>query len=250
MSNRSLLMTAATAVLGGLCFAAPADADVLCLSESGALAVRAACPASERQVSSAEFARLVPSLRGPRGFRGPRGLRGPEGPPAPPPPAASSGLITLRPLDYQHTLCLTDGDYGLIVENHSVYNRCSHLDFGYYERNGFRLGVQGNDVGAIVDLGAADQVSSTYNTDAYYSIRKDPAADRLLIGRDGEQSLVPLVEAASLATVDHDVPAAATPGHVYVGRVVSANDPDLWVKFLVVELPPDMSATIRWERLE
>jgi hypothetical protein len=65
-------------------------------------------------------------------------------------------LYALDPLTSH--LSLNDGKPGSVVQGNLLYNRDSQLSFDTYERDNFRVGIQGGEVGAIVDLGSAPTI--------------------------------------------------------------------------------------------
>ncbi len=75
-----------------------------------------------------------------------------------------TGIFTFYPFDpLAGTLCFTDGECGSVVDERRVKNRCSHLTYDRYEKDQFRAGIQGGDLGFIVDLGAAIDLKKKYS---------------------------------------------------------------------------------------
>src|SRR5262245_11063799 len=79
------------------------------------------------------------------------------------PQSGSGEIATLYALDpITSHLSLNDGQTCTVVQSNLAYNRDSQLSFDTYERNSFRVGIQGGEVGSIVDLGSADELRSRY----------------------------------------------------------------------------------------
>src|SRR4029453_4565924 len=76
---------------------------------------------------------------------------------------AGGEIATLYALDpITRHLSLNDGKHGAVVQGSLLDNRDSQLSFDTYERNSFRVGIQGGEVGAIIDLGSADDLKVRY----------------------------------------------------------------------------------------
>lgn len=145
------------------------------------------------------------------------------------------------PMSFQRTMSFLDGDYGMVIQKGTLYNRDSHLDFGWYEKGEFRVGIQGREKGFIADLGHANDL-----------IPGRPATDILRLARWRKGSL--LVEGASLP-LGLDGEANHAPikvGHCYFALIYRGKGhPDLDVPalFIVLEHEPGMRVKIRWSLL-
>jgi len=174
------------------------------------------------------------------------------------------GITTLYALDpLARTLCFTDGKDGMVFQNGQVRNRCSHLDFDSYEKGGFTAGIQGGQVGIIIDLGTATDLQQGYGyqetvgrPDGFASIQirenktmilGDRKTNTLQELREGGL----LFQGESKRVASANASAMIKPGHIYLARIIDTNDPSfqLLVKMLVLSYVPNQSVTFRWELL-
>src|ERR1700704_4764983 len=73
------------------------------------------------------------------------------------------GVITLYALDpLAQSFCFRDAGDGHMFQEHEVRNRCSDINFNSYYAEQFAVGIEGGRVGAIVDLGTADDLKKKY----------------------------------------------------------------------------------------
>jgi hypothetical protein len=73
------------------------------------------------------------------------------------------GVVTLYALDpLSQSFCFRDAGAGLTFQQHEVRNRCSDINFNNYYAEHFAVGIEGGRVGAIVDLGTADDLKKKY----------------------------------------------------------------------------------------
>src|SRR5262249_27258887 len=61
-----------------------------------------------------------------------------------------------------HSLCFSDGKEGLVFQGGEPRNRCSHIDFDAYKTGSFSVGIEGGELGRIIDLGTDDELSMQY----------------------------------------------------------------------------------------
>lgn len=173
---------------------------------------------------------------------------------------ARGGIVTLYALDpLTRNLCFRDGREGLAFQNHRWSNRCSDLGFTLTGGGHLVTAIEDNQVGAIVDLGTADELRARYGYEdaegggeGFASIRLQ--GDKLVILKEDnpKEQLQPLKEGPELFS---DVrPSATAPiklGHIYLLRVVDKKNSSLQqiVKLMVVSFTPNESVTLRWGRL-
>ncbi len=172
----------------------------------------------------------------------------------------TGGIATLRLLDGETcSMSLLTGEPGGLAQDHELRNHDSHVVYGRYHDGEFKVGIQGGQIGRIVDLGSVDELrarlgfsdtvpgrqgfSSVHLRDGRFVIRGAagsnetfqacPEADRVL--------------EAGVAT-DH---APVALDHVYVLRLTDRNHEafDLRAKLHVIGYEPGQSVTVRWERL-
>jgi hypothetical protein len=169
------------------------------------------------------------------------------------------GVITLYALDpLARTFCFLDGRDGMVFQNNDVRNRCSDIDFNNYNVGNFTVGIEGGRIGAIVDLGTAEELKQRYgyeetvgNGQGFASLRLEE--DKLVILKDRKaqtvqelrESVFVFQERASGATT------AIKPGHIYVVRLTDRHEKDFQrvVKLIVIAYTPNESVTIRWQTL-
>jgi hypothetical protein len=168
------------------------------------------------------------------------------------------GVVTLYALDpLSQSFCFRDAGSGLTFYQHEVRNRCSDINFGNYYAEHFAVGIEGGRVGAIVDLGTADDLKKKYgyeetvgNGQGFASVHiKD---GKFVILKDQRSRVMQeLQESAQLLAAASAAKAAVKVGHIYVARIIDRNDADfqLLVKLLVIGYVPGESVTIRWQSL-
>jgi hypothetical protein len=176
---------------------------------------------------------------------------------------ARGGITTLYARDpITRTLCFNDGQGGHVFQEGEVRNRCSHLDFSAYAADGFSVGVQGGNVGRIVDLGTADELQRRYGYSetvgkgqGFASLGARGGKVFVLKGshRDGAAQEVaeagPLFGPERRGEAMQSAPVRA--GHIYLVRLTDRHEPsfELAVKLLVLAHAPGESVTIRWQTL-
>jgi len=142
---------------------------------------------------------------------------------------------TLRAHDFtRHSLSLRTGAFGTAIQDQRVVNVDSELDFGTLYPGQFTAGVQGGQVGELLDLGSTEELALRYGYEetvgggqGFASIRFEGEElvilDELATGsvqpfREGQAFLQARPPVAS-------VPAAVQLGHLYLVRIVDRNDP-------------------------
>jgi len=61
-----------------------------------------------------------------------------------------------------HSLCFTDGKEGGVFQDGEPRNRCSHIEFDAYKMGSLSVGIEGGELGRIIDLGSDDDLSKQY----------------------------------------------------------------------------------------
>ena len=172
-------------------------------------------------------------------------------------PRKRGGIFTMYAIDpLARTLCFSDGKEGMAFTNTNWGNRCSDLSFA---GSNLISGVEVDRLGAIVDLGNADELSNRNGFEdapgggtGFASIHAQ--GDKIMVLKQDttKQEFQPLQEASKLFT--EVGPSAAAPiklGHIYLVRVADKKDKSTLqlVKLMVIAFRPDESVTLRWESL-
>jgi len=174
----------------------------------------------------------------------------------------SGDIATLYALDpITSHLSLNDGKPGTVVEGSLAYNRDSQLSFNTYERDSFRVGIQGGEVGAIVDLGSDDDLQTRYgyketvgNVQGFTSIHLE-AGSAVILKDYRTKQFQPLREYEELGRdvrgqdVRGSNSAAVVVGHTYLVRITQDRKVSSYVKLKVLAFVPGQYVTIRWARL-
>ena len=154
------------------------------------------------------------------------------------------------------TLCFSDGKEGMAFTNTAWRNRCSDLSFA---GSNLVSGVEVDRLGAIVDLGTADELTSRYGFEdaqgggtGFASIHLQ--GDKIMVLKQDfqKQEFQPLREGPKLFTeVGSTVGAPVKLGHIYVVRIADKKDKSTiqLVKLMVIAHRPEESVTLRWELL-
>ncbi len=164
-------------------------------------------------------------------------------------------LYALDPLTSH--LSLNDGKPGSVVQGYLLYNRDGQLSFDTYERDSFRVGIQGGEVGVIVDLGSADDLRSRYGyvetvgkVQGFTSIHLEDG--RAVIVKDYRtKQFQPLREFDELGR-DRRLGSDKAPvvvGHTYLVRITQDRKVNAYAKLKVLAFVPGQYVTIRWARL-
>ncbi|HZT58630.1 MAG TPA: hypothetical protein VFA21_08400 [Pyrinomonadaceae bacterium] len=173
----------------------------------------------------------------------------------------TGGIVTLYALDpVASSFCFGDGQVGRVVYGNEVRNRCSDIDFGNYNAGSFSVGIEGGRLGAIVDLGSADDLKRKYGFEetvnvgqGYASLRRGEGGVVLVKGR-GRGATAAQALAESPLLFDAGKTSASAPvklGDIYLIRLTDRRDKgfERVVKFKVVAYTPGESVTIRWQLL-
>lgn len=179
--------------------------------------------------------------------------------PPTPEPKVKGGVITLYALDpLARSFCFLDGKDGMVFQNNEVKNRCSDIDFNNYNAGNFTVGIEGGRLGAIVDLGSAEELRQRYGYEetvgkgeGFASLRLEEGKMVILKDRKAQtvqelrESAVVFQEGASGATT------AIKLGHIYLVRLTDRHEKDFQrvVKLIVIAYTPNESVTIRWQVL-
>jgi len=171
----------------------------------------------------------------------------------------TSNISTLYANDpIAHSLCFTDGKEGGVFQNGEPRNRCSHIEFDAYKVGNLSVGIQGGEVGRIVDLGTDDELSKQYG---YQQTVGGGQGFASIEFRDGKLLIVKdrragtrqeLTEETRLFEASRGMSSAeAKAGHIYLARITDSHNRDfqILVKLLVLTARPGESVTFRWELL-
>lgn len=169
---------------------------------------------------------------------------------------AISSITTLYAQDpIAHSLCLSDGREGGAFQNGGVFNRCSHIEFDKYKAGSLTVGIQGGELGRIIDLGTSDDLRKAYGYPNQWGLGFSSivfSEGKLMIVKDQKKvTRVELVEAAQLFEGSGGQSAEAKPGHIYLARITNRayKDFQILVKLVVLASTPGESVTFRWELL-
>jgi len=179
--------------------------------------------------------------------------------PAPAPEPPTTGLVTMYLRDpISSSVDFSRGVAGRTFENHMLKNFQSDLDAGVSPGE-FYAGLDGDRVAAIVDLGTPQDLQQKYGYTETRAIGQGFASIRM---HEGELVILKDYEAQTtqqLSDVDPLFEALAGKAHLpieddhlYIMRVRD-KDPagfDLMVKFIVVGYEPNVSVTLRWQRID
>lgn len=144
----------------------------------------------------------------------------------------------------------------MVVKDHAVYNRDSHLAFDIYEKGSLRVGIQGRQRGTIVDLGSGEDLEKRYGyrdtggrPQGFASIHRE-AGELVILRALYTREFQPLREAALLAGKAEGAESTpVVPGHIYLARIVEGETEIVLAKLRVLAFEPGQFVTIRWERL-
>ena len=171
-------------------------------------------------------------------------------------PRKRGGIFTLYSIDpLARTLCFSDGKEGMAFTGTNWTNRCSDLSFA---GSNLVTGVETDRLGAIVDLGTADEMSSGYGFEdaqgggtGFASIHLQGGKIMVLKEDFGKQVFQPLRENSKLSELGSSVAAPIKLGHIYVVRITGKKDnsSQQFVKLMVIAFRPEESVTLRWELL-
>jgi hypothetical protein len=173
--------------------------------------------------------------------------------------APISNITTLYALDpIAHALCFADGGAGGVFQEGETRNRCSHLEFDSYKAGNLSVGIEGGELGRIVDIGTADDLSRKYGYQETVGKGQGFASiefqdGKLLIVKDAKKATrQELTEATQLFEDSKGIASAeAKAGHIYLARITDRyrKDFQILVKLLVLTSKPGESVTFRWELL-
>ena len=172
-------------------------------------------------------------------------------------PKKRGGIFTMYAIDpLARTLCFSDGKEGMAFTNTNWGNRCSDLSFA---GSNLVAGIEIDRLGAIVDLGTADELSARNGFEdaqgggtGFASIHLQ--GDKIMVLKQdlGKQEFQPLQEGSKLFTeAGSSVAAPIKLGHIYLVRTADKKDKRTLqlVKLMVIAHRPDESVTLRWESL-
>ena len=172
-------------------------------------------------------------------------------------PRKRGGIFTMYAIDpLARTLCFSDGKEGMAFTNTVWGNRCSDLSFA---GSNLVTGLEADRLGAIVDLGTADELKSRNDFEdaqgggtGFASIHLQGDTVMVLKQDIKKQEFQPLNEASKLYTeVAANVATPVKLGHIYLVRTADKKDKSTLqlVKLMVIAFRPEESVTLRWESL-
>ena len=151
----------------------------------------------------------------------------------------------------RHNYDFVRSDYGAIIQNGTLYNAGSHLDYSSYSANEFTVAIQGGNQGLIVDLGSDDEVAASLGVAQTGGGGQGFAG--LVLHADGHFGL-PAADAVldrPKSDVKYEAHAPPKKAHVFLIRIVDSYDAqlDLVVKLFVVSLTDGDRVAFEWMRL-
>ena len=170
-------------------------------------------------------------------------------------------IRTLYKNDFiRHAMSLSTGRYGLAVQDNVVVNVDSELDYGVYFFDQFLTGVQGGQVGELLDLGTTEDLAARYGYQetvgggqGFSSIRFESGGLVILadLSTGAVQEFTEGQDFLDAPDTVSSVPAQVNLGHVYLVRIQDRNDPTFlrFAKLLVTEHVPDELVTVLWEEV-
>jgi hypothetical protein len=177
-------------------------------------------------------------------------------------PRKRGGIFTLYAHDpLARNLCFSDGKEGMAFVNNKWENRCSDLGYTLAGGGSFVSGIELNRMGAIVDLGTANDLRGRYGYEdaenggvGFASLRLE--GDKVTILQDDngkfKASWQTLQEGSKLfSEVKSSANAPIQLGHIYLVRTVDSKDKSFQqiVKLIVIAYRPEEAVTVRWELL-
>jgi len=150
---------------------------------------------------------------------------------------------------HKSTVCLLDGDYGMIEKDGRVFNRNSHVDFHNYTPGSFTAGIQGGEDGQVIDLGDVADLEREFGGPPLEVLRwhegaitakgedyevPDPVKHPGRRVRKGNWFETALTAPAIVAQRAKDKSAQVKPGHVYFVRIADRHDGTQIVALLYV----------------
>jgi hypothetical protein len=156
-----------------------------------------------------------------------------------PPAQGTADLFAKDPL--RHDYDFVRAAYGSAMQNGQIVNVGSHIDFGNYTADGFTVGIQGGQVGAIVDLGDDAQVGGGLG---YAGLALSGGSFNVPAA-----NAVYMLTTADAGATSNNAPVAQD--HVYALRIIDHDTPgaELVVKLHVTGFTSGTEASFEWTRL-
>jgi len=149
-------------------------------------------------------------------------------------------------------LAFANGTYSTVYTNYWPYNNGDNMDWNEYNKGQFTLAAQGNDQGAFVDLGTADDLIGAYgisnpvlpDSSIYGTIHFEN--QQLVLAQVYYQSFQPFSSAtlSQLAAVGKMATFAPVVGHIYLINITSSSN--IVVKMMVTNMDAN-SVTVHWD---
>ncbi len=159
-------------------------------------------------------------------------------------------LTTLYAADpIASTLCLTDTQYGAVIRDLGVFNRCSHVALDPTAGN-LKIGIQGGELGSVLDLGSTEELARRYayketisGGQGFASLHRQAGQFRIL-KEARPRTFQPISE--RFPEPRSRAPIGIKVGHVYLFRITRPDAPEIIGKLLLVASTPGQSGTFRW----
>lgn len=175
------------------------------------------------------------------------------------PLTVTSTITTLYANDpIAHSFCFTDGKEGGVFQDGEPRNRCSHIEFDAYKTGSLSVGIEGGELGRIIDLGSDDDLSKQYGYQQTVGKGQGFASiefrdGKLVIMKDRKAGTRQELTQGGLLfeTGQSTASAEAKVGHIYLARITDRHTKNfqILVKLLVLTARPGESVTFRWELL-
>jgi hypothetical protein len=166
-----------------------------------------------------------------------------------PPAQGTADLFAKDPL--RHDYDFVRDAYGAAMQNGQIVNVGSHIDFGTYNADAFTVGIQGGQIGAIVDLGDDAQVAAAVGNTETVGGGQGYAGLTLSGGSFNlpAANAVYMLTTADAGATSDDAPVVQN--HVYALRIIDRDTPgaELVVKLLVTGFTSGTEASFEWTRL-
>jgi hypothetical protein len=147
----------------------------------------------------------------------------------------------------------------MAFQNNRWGNRCSDLTYSLAGGGSLITGVEATRIGAIIDLGTADDLRERYGYEdadsggeGFASLQLQGNKILILKEDNPNETLQPLREGPSLfADLGPSANAPIKLGHIYLVRIADKKDVSFQriAKLMVIAYTPNESVTLRWALL-
>jgi hypothetical protein len=161
----------------------------------------------------------------------------------------------------QNSVSLATGEFGTLLQGLQVFNVDSELGFGALNGNQLTAGVQGSQVGALLDLGSTAELAAGYGYSetvgggqGFASLHFEQGQLQILEDY-ASQTHQPFPRGQAFFDApapDFSQPVTPEADHLYLVRVLDKLDPSFerLAKLYVVEHVPSERITIVWQTLQ